>query len=199
MPNAIELLRNDHQKVKDLFEKFENTEDKAEKKRIVQTALTELEVHAAVEEEIFYPAARRAGVESKTMNEATEEHHVAKFLISELREMRSNNPQYEAKFTVLAENVRHHIREEENEMLPDVEDTDLDLDRLGERMMSRKEALMAAGGTRAAAPSSRRTSGAGGRLRRPTAAPPRATGKVAARTRRAVSGGQRTSPRRSRS
>ncbi len=79
------------------------------------------------------------------MNEANEEHHVAKVLIAELDEMKGNNDVYEAKFTVLAENVRHHIKEEEGMMFPEVKKTDIDLVSLGRKMAQRKEELMAKG------------------------------------------------------
>jgi len=90
MPNAIEMLREDHRKVKDLFEHFEGT-DSGDRKEIVDTTLRELEVHTSIEEEIFYPAARLAlqeldGEESDdTIDEAWEEHHVVKLLSAELK------------------------------------------------------------------------------------------------------------------
>ncbi len=76
-----------------------------------------LKIHAALEEEIFYPTVR-AHVGSEVMNEADEEHHLAKVLIAELDLTGKSNDHRDAKFTVLVESVRHHILEEENEMLP---------------------------------------------------------------------------------
>ncbi len=142
---AIEMLKADHEKVKDLFDAFEDAKDLREKKRIVQEAINELKVHAAIEEEIFYPAVRKAIDDDAIMNEADEEHHEAKVLIAELEEMTGNESHYVAKFTVLSENVKHHIKEEEDEMLPKAEDTDLDFDALGEKMFKRKQKLLVEG------------------------------------------------------
>jgi len=144
MPNAIEMLREDHQKVKDLFEHFEETES-GDKKQIVETTLRELEIHTSIEEEIFYPAARQAlkgmdGEESDVIDEAWEEHHVVKLLAAELKKMRVTDERYEAKFTVLAESVKHHIEEEEGELFPKLEGH-IEEEELGERMMERKEKL----------------------------------------------------------
>ena len=141
--NAIAGLKADHKKVKGLFDQFEDAKDRRTKKKIVAAALDELSVHATLEEEIFYPAVRKE-IDDKEgmMNEADEEHHVAKVLIAELEEMDGSESHYDAKFTVLAENVRHHIKEEEGEMLPKAGATDLDFDALGEKMLRRKGALM---------------------------------------------------------
>ena len=106
----------------------------------------ELEVHAEVEEEIFYPAAKaKADKEGQELvAEAVEEHHVVKMLIGELKAMPEVNEQYEAKFTVLIENVEHHIEEEEKEMLPDAKKTlGKEIEALGDEMQARKEQLMA--------------------------------------------------------
>jgi hypothetical protein len=79
------------------------------------------------------------------MNEADDEHHVAKVLIAELEEMDGRGDHFDAKFNVLAENVRHHIKEEESEMLPKAQELDLDFVRLGQRMLRRKEELLVSG------------------------------------------------------
>src|SRR5512140_257769 len=141
---AFALLKKDHDTVKDLFDRFENAEGRPAKKKIVDQALAELKVHAAIEEEIFYPAVRRP-VGKDTMNEADEEHHVAKVLIAELEEMDGQETHYDAKFTVLAENVRHHIKEEEGELLPKAKEADIDFEALGQAMMKRKAKLIAKG------------------------------------------------------
>jgi len=144
--SAISILKKDHDKVKDLFEKFEDAEGLREKKRIVGEAITELKLHAAVEEGIFYPAVREA-VGKKLMTEADEEHHVAKVLIAELEQMDGSEEHYDAKFRVLAENIRHHIKEEERHMFPEAEtaSVDLDMDALGAEMQSRKKELKKSG------------------------------------------------------
>src|SRR5437879_3625683 len=112
--NAVELLKADHEKVKELFDQFENTEDRATRKKIVEQACQELKVHSAIEEEIFYPAVRQAIEDQEIMNEADEEHHEAKILVAELESMEGSESHFGAKFLVLAENVRHHIEEEED-------------------------------------------------------------------------------------
>src|SRR5581483_11088685 len=115
--HAIAILMKDHDRVKDLFDRFEKSDSSGEKEKIIAEALLELKVHAAVEEEIFYPAVRKE-VGSDLMNEADEEHHVARVLIAELDRDGRGDDHRHAKFTVLAESVRHHIKEEEGEMLP---------------------------------------------------------------------------------
>ena len=140
--DAIHLLKEDHAKVKGLFEDFENTEDQKEQQDIAGKVIQELTIHAEIEEEIFYPAVREAIEESDIMDEAEEEHHVAKVLMEELKHMDSSNEHFAAKFTVLAENVRHHIKEEEGDMLPKAKKADLDMEQLGQQMMERKQELM---------------------------------------------------------
>jgi hemerythrin superfamily protein len=112
MPHAIEMLREDHRKVKNLFEEFKHAEQKQTKELIVENILRELEVHATVEEEIFYPAAEKQTDEKESLDEAREEHHVVKLVINELRKMSAGDERYDAKYTVLAESVKHHIEEE---------------------------------------------------------------------------------------
>jgi hemerythrin-like domain-containing protein len=134
------MLKQDHSKVKQLFQQFEQTEDTDTKKQIAQEVIKELKVHTALEEEVFYPAAREEIDEEEKIDEALEEHHVAKLLIAELSKMKPSDERFDAKFKVLAESVKHHIEEEESEMLPEVEG-ELDTDRLGEKMAQRKQAL----------------------------------------------------------
>src|SRR5688500_7105233 len=141
---AVALLKEDHDRVKALFDDFESAKSKPSKRKIVRETLTELKVHAAIEEELFYPAVRKA-VGKEVMNEADEEHHVAKLLIAELDVMDGSESHFDAKFLVLAENVRHHVREEENEMLPKAQVVKLDFEALAEKMRRRKERLLADG------------------------------------------------------
>lgn len=145
--NAVTLLKADHLKVKRLFRAFEKSPDPAEKKRLCDAALQELKIHAAIEEDLFYPAVREAVSPDKAemFNEADEEHHVAKLLIAELERMDGTEDHFNGKFTVLAENIRHHIKEEEGDMLPVAEDSMLDLDALGQKMARRKQELMISG------------------------------------------------------
>ncbi|MBX7146655.1 MAG: hemerythrin domain-containing protein [Alphaproteobacteria bacterium] len=139
--HALSILKEDHQKVKDLFDDFEDANSLREKKKIAATIIQELKVHATIEEEIFYPTVRKEA-EEDIMNEADEEHHVAKLLIAELENMNGNEEHYEAKVRVLAESIRHHIREEENKMFPDIKNMDIDFEALGQELLDRKEELM---------------------------------------------------------
>ena len=144
--NAIAMLKSDHQKVKELFDKFENSKNSASHAKIAATAIQELKVHATIEEELFYPSVRQEiEDEDEIMPEADEEHHVAKLLIAELENMKSDEEHWEAKFKVLAESVRHHIKEEEGQMFPKARTTDIDFVALGERMTQLKEKLMREG------------------------------------------------------
>jgi Hemerythrin HHE cation binding domain len=138
--HAIAILIKDHDTVKQLFDRFEKSESAAEKERIIAEALTELKVHAVIEEEIFYPAVRKH-VGKDLMNEADEEHHVARVLIAELDRDGRGNDHHDAKFTVLAESVRHHIKEEEGEMLPKAKSVEMDFEALGQKMLDRKKQL----------------------------------------------------------
>ena len=138
--HAIAMLIKDHDRVKDLFGRFEKSDSAEEKEKIIAEALNELKIHAVIEEEIFYPAVRKE-VGLDLMNEADEEHHVARVLIAELDRGGRRNDHRHAKFTVLAESVRHHIKEEEGEMLPRAKGLSIDFDALGQEMLARKKEL----------------------------------------------------------
>ena len=143
MTDPIKLLKDDHKKVKALFAEFESADGRS-KRRIASEAIMELDVHAAIEEEIFYPAMRKELKDEFVLAEAEEEHHVVHVLIAELKRMEKADVHFDAKFTVLAENVKHHIEEEETEMLSKAAKADRALlDRLGEQMAARKAELMA--------------------------------------------------------
>ena len=140
-PGVVEMLKEDHAKVKELFEEFESA-DSQEQAEIAATVIFELEIHAELEEKLIYPAIREAIDDSDMMNEAVEEHHLVHVLITELKKMKPKDEKFHAKFTVLSELVKHHIEEEE-EMLPEAERHDIDWDVLEAAVMKRKEALMA--------------------------------------------------------
>jgi hemerythrin-like domain-containing protein len=128
--------------VKGLFAQFEETDNSAKKQKLVAEAVAELKVHAAVEEQVFYPALRQhMEDEDGLLDEADEEHHVAKFLIAELEAMKGDEEHWEAKFTVLAENVKHHIKEEEGELFPKAKETDIDFVELGRQIAEAKASL----------------------------------------------------------
>jgi len=144
--SPVEMLEADHQKVKALFDKFEGAGDHMTKakQQIVEEVFAELEVHTQLEEEIFYPALKAVGEKEgkKLIAESLEEHQVVKHLMEEMRALNASDEQYAAKFTVLMENVRHHIEEEEDEMFPMAEEELADeMESLLEQMMERKQAL----------------------------------------------------------
>lgn len=143
MADPVSMLREDHQKVKQLFSEFESTTDTTGKWRIAHEAIEELDIHAAIEEQIFYPAFSKSLSEmGETVVEAEEEHHVVHVLIDELRNMDANDSHFDAKFKVLAENVRHHIEEEESQMLPRAQQMDqAQLQQLGDQMMELKQTM----------------------------------------------------------
>ena len=124
MPDAITSLRDDHKRVEKLFKQFEKLvggNGTATKRKVVDEIIAELSVHAAVEEQVFYPAVRK-GVEEvgDTVLEGLEEHHIVKWTLSELDGMSGDEERFEAKVKVLMESVRHHVEEEEGEMFPKV-------------------------------------------------------------------------------
>jgi hemerythrin-like domain-containing protein len=120
-PDAISVLTADHRTVEQLFRRFEKTTDRAVVTRgdLGERIIRELSVHAAIEEQLFYPRLRAAGKQFKDeVLEALEEHHVVKELLAELEKLPPENERFGAKTTVLIETVRHHIEEEEGDMFP---------------------------------------------------------------------------------
>jgi len=122
--DAIVLLKEDHKTVNVLFKQFEKTRDSATaatKRKLVDTILRELTTHAYIEEAIFYPAARAEAPDTTDhILESVEEHHVVAWLLSELQHLNPSDETFDAKVTVLIENVRHHVEEEEKDWFPDV-------------------------------------------------------------------------------
>ncbi|HSQ04103.1 MAG TPA: hemerythrin domain-containing protein [Burkholderiales bacterium] len=147
--NAIDMLMEDHKKVQKLFRDFEKLghEDTEACRELVTQACTELKVHSMLEKEIFYPAVRDQADKEEledALNEAEVEHGSVDELIEKLEGMDASDPMYSAHFTVVAEYVKHHIREEEKEMFPAVKKIkSLDLDALGQEIQQRKAELMA--------------------------------------------------------
>ena len=142
--DAITLLKDDHRKVEELFRRFEKAGDRAhgDKRKVVDRIIEELSRHAAIEEQLFYPVSRGTvdGVDD-TVLESIEEHHVVKWLLSELADLDPTDERFDAKVTVLIEAVRHHVKEEEKEFFPKVRDqlTRASLTDLGEVMAKAKE------------------------------------------------------------
>ena len=145
MPNAIELLEEDHKKVKKLLEKGDDTTENAVKTRteLFAKIKTEMEVHEAIEEEIFYPALKEHPKAKEIVLEGYEEHHVVDQIMGELGETSVEDERWGAKFSVMKENIEHHIEEEEDDMFKKARDvfSKEELDELGERMEARKKEL----------------------------------------------------------
>ena len=121
--DAITLLRDDHKTVEQLFKRFEKAGDRAyvEKRQIVDRIIEELSVHAAIEEQVFYPVARATVTDTEDIAlESLEEHHIVKWLLSELVDLDPAAERFDAKVTVLIENVRHHVEEEQTDFFPKV-------------------------------------------------------------------------------
>lgn len=142
-PEAIALLRADHKRVSALFEQYEKTRSVAKKKELVRTLCEELTVHAQIEEEIFYPAVKRALRDKELVPEATVEHATLKNLIAQVEGAEPDGEMFDAKITVMSEYVKHHVKEEQNEMFPKAKKTSLDMRALGNQMALRKEELLA--------------------------------------------------------
>lgn len=141
--NVLQLLKQDHDYVKKAFRQFEKM-DHAKLpavQALADTVCEALEIHTRIEEEIFYPPARKALKDDDLMNEAKIEHESAKALIKRVRSMKAGDPEFVAAFTVLGEYVAHHVQEEESEMFPKVRRRGLNLDALGKKLMARKIAL----------------------------------------------------------
>ncbi len=144
--DAIELLKADHRKVEKLFKDYDKlVEDDGsynEKEALAATICAELSVHAQVEEEIFYPAARDILDEEDLIDEAVVEHASAKDLIAQLADMSPDDDLYDAKVKVLGELIEHHVEEEEDEMFPKLKKAKLDTASLGPQMAERKLQLV---------------------------------------------------------
>lgn len=142
--DAIALLKADHATVSGLFEDYEKTDSSKKKKALVAEICTELSVHAQIEEEIFYPAVKAALKDKLLVPEATVEHAGVKDLIAQIEGVEPGGEDYDAKVKVLSEYVKHHVKEEQNEMFPEVKASSLDLVELGAQMAARKADLLAA-------------------------------------------------------
>jgi hemerythrin superfamily protein len=141
--DATALLRADHKRVSELFAEYEKTQSSAKKKQVVSQICTELSVHAQVEEEIFYPAVKRALKDKELVPEATVEHASLKALVAEVEGVEPNGEMFDAKIKVLSEYVKHHVKEEQNEMFPKAKATGLNMAELGAKLSERKAQLLA--------------------------------------------------------
>lgn len=144
--DAIALLKADHRKVEDLFGQFEKAREKDRKEKLVKQICTELSIHTMIEEEIFYPACTGQVEDDDLVDEAYVEHDGAKVLVAELLKSDPDAEFYNAKVTVLSEMIKHHVKEEEKRaegLFAEAKDAGLDMEALGERLMERKQELMA--------------------------------------------------------
>lgn len=140
--NAIDLLIADHREVDDYFTTYEDLTGDADKKALVEKICLALKVHTQIEEELFYPPAREKTGDDDLLDEAVVEHMGAKNLVAELEAMAPGQPLYDAKVKVLGEQVRHHVKEEEEELFPEVSETDMNLQAVGAKLAARKAELM---------------------------------------------------------
>lgn len=143
--DAIAMLKADHRKVEELFEQFEKAKSKDRKQAIAHEVCNELKIHTILEEEIFYPAFR-GKIEDDMINEAEVEHDSAKLLINDIESSSPDDEYYDSKVKVLSEEIEHHVHEEEMQskgMFAECRRTDVDLIELRDRMMARKEELVA--------------------------------------------------------
>jgi len=140
--DAIALLKADHMKVQDLFDQFEKARSESRMQTLATEICTELKIHTTIEEEIFYPAAREAIDDNDLLDEAAVEHQSAKELIAQIEDGSPGDEMWSARVTVLGEYIRHHVKEEQNELFPEVRKAGLDLKELGQQLLERKQQLM---------------------------------------------------------
>jgi hypothetical protein len=142
--DALQLLSADHRKVEGLFEQFEKAKGASKKQELVLQICTELKVHAMIEEEIYYPAIR-GKVGDDDLDEAYVEHDGAKMLINDLETAEPDEDYYDAKVSVLQEQIEHHVKEEEKQrdnLFSQTRKADVDLQALGAQLAARKAELM---------------------------------------------------------
>jgi hemerythrin-like domain-containing protein len=146
--DALQLLTAEHREVKAMFHQYDRLAETGgrgdERMLLASQICVALTLHAQVEEEILYPAARAAlPHDEDIVDEAYVEHASAKSLVAQIKTMTSDQPLFDAKVKVLGEYIDHHVREEEGELFPKLRRTALDLDAMGDRMAQRKKQLMA--------------------------------------------------------
>jgi hemerythrin superfamily protein len=168
--DATALLKQDHRVVEQLFEQFEAADDD-QLHAIAERVCQLLTVHAQIEEELLYPAAKEAlddEEDVELVSEANVEHQTAKDLIAKIDGMTPEDESFKATVKVLSEYIKHHVKEEENELFPKLKKTDLDLKDMGTQLLDRKMQLMQEMGIEMEMdmeeqPARKRTSGRSGR------------------------------------
>jgi len=141
--DAVAMLKADHRKVSALFADFEKARSASRKKSIVAQICQELTVHTKLEEEIFYPAVKAALKDHELVPEANVEHGSVKDLIAQVEGIEPDGEMYDARVKVMGEFVKHHVKEEQNEMFPKAQKTKIDMLALGAQMGARKQELLA--------------------------------------------------------
>src|SRR5690242_6710902 len=143
--NAFDVLEEDHREVEEWFDEYDELkhDDEDRKADLAEKICLALKVHAQIEEEIFYPQARQASQDNDLIDEALVEHSTVKNLIGEIEAMGVCEELYDAKIRVLGEMVKQHIKEEEEELFPELQSTKMDLDAVGKELAERKQELMA--------------------------------------------------------
>ena len=142
--DALELLEEDHRKVEELFDEYDEMEgDNKRRGELADEICRELTVHAQIEEEIFYPRARAATKDDELIDEAIVEHGSVKHLIEEIEEMEPGEDLFDARIRVLEEMVKRHIQEEEEELFPELTSAGMDVEAVGQELARRKQELMA--------------------------------------------------------
>jgi iron-sulfur cluster repair protein YtfE (RIC family) len=139
--NALELLKEDHQKVSELFAQIETAKNAKEKQRLFEQIKTELETHTHIEETAFYPVLEEYEELSDMVSEAYEEHKEVKSLLQEISGLKNDSENFETKITELKDNVEHHVEEEETEMFPQIEQLieAPELETIGEELEAAKK------------------------------------------------------------
>lgn len=140
--DATVLLRADHKHVSSLFAAYEKTQSNAKKMQLVSQICTELSVHAQVEEEIFYPAVKLALKDKELVPEATVEHATLRALIAQVEGVIPDGEMFDAKIKVLSEYVKHHVKEEQDELFPKASASKLNMMELGDKLSARKAELL---------------------------------------------------------
>ena len=144
-PDAVALLKKDHDEVEELFAQFEKASGDGRKEKLAREICRQLTIHAQIEEEIFYPACE-GKVEEDLLKESYVEHDAAKLLIAEIEAGGPSDEFYDSKVKVLSEEIEHHVQEEEKRMeglFAQAKKAGLDMDALGEQLAQRKMALLA--------------------------------------------------------
>lgn len=140
--DAVQVLKADHREVERLFREFQKASGEQRKMQLANKICSELMIHTQIEEELVYPTSREFLKDDEIVNEAVVEHNAAKDLIAQIRGMDASDEMFDAKMQVLQEQIEHHVQEEEKELFPQIQKTDMDLTGIGEQLMARKKELM---------------------------------------------------------